>query len=181
MTGPILVSVCLALLIAWVLDKHTARRSVETQIAEDTCQEHGVFCCPWCFGAKEDDAPGRPTYQATRSSLLRVNEVRADGETARGSRGGVRTVITLRDREHRIPFAIVVRATGDRMLNDGDFDNESLRVDRQGDLRFGDESGPFPAHTDRSGKVLEAPIALPDLKSPDYPPDHPRPSPAPRT
>ena len=181
MTGLIVVSICAALLLAWVLDKHAERRSMETRIAQDTCEEHGVFCCSWCFGAKQDDAPGRATHRATRSFLLRVHAVRAGGETARGSRGDVRTVITLRDREHRIPFAIVVRATGDRKLTDGDFNNESLHVDRQGDVRFGDQFGPFPPHTDRGDTVLEAPIALPDLKSPDYPPHHPPPSPAPRT
>lgn len=118
MTDPIVVTVCLALLIAWVIDKHLERRSVETQIAEDTCEEHAVFCCPWCFGAKEDDAPGRDTYRAmpdngvgnkatSRSFLLRLCEVRAELETADGGRGDVRIVITLHDPDHHIPFAIV--------------------------------------------------------------------------
>jgi hypothetical protein len=35
---------------------------------------------------------------------------------------------------------------------------------------FGEEFGPFLVHTDTTGKVLEAPIALPDVKSPDYRP-----------
>jgi hypothetical protein len=34
---------------------------------------------------------------------------------------------------------------------------------------------PFLVHTDATGKVLEAPIPLPDVKSPDYPPDFPAP------
>jgi hypothetical protein len=55
------LSVCLALLIAWVIHERLEHRSVETQIAKDTCEEHRVFCCPWCFGAEEDDAPGRDT------------------------------------------------------------------------------------------------------------------------
>jgi hypothetical protein len=41
-----------------------------------------------------------------------------------------------------------------------------------GTLWFGDEFGPFILHTDATGKVLEAPIPLPDVKSPSYPPDY---------
>jgi hypothetical protein len=131
------------------------------------------------------DAPGRDTYWAmpdngfgnkanSRSFLLRLYKVRADWKTAHGGRGTVRIVdvITLRDPDHRIPFAIVDGVTGKRLLTGGDFDIESVRVDRRGDLWFGDEFGPFLVHTDRSGKVVEAPIALPDVKSPDYPPDY---------
>lgn len=51
MTELIVVIVCRALPIAGVSDPHVERSSVETRIAEDTCEEHGVFCCPWCFGA----------------------------------------------------------------------------------------------------------------------------------
>jgi glycerophosphoryl diester phosphodiesterase len=127
-------------------------------------------------------APGRDTYWATRSFLLRLY-VRADWETAHGGRGDARIaeVVTLHDPDHRIPFAIVDDVTGDRLLTGGDFDIESVRVDRHGDLWFGDEFGPSLVHTDRSSKVLEAPIALPDVKSPDHPPDYRRPSSAPRT
>jgi hypothetical protein len=134
------------------------------------------------------DAPGRDTYWAmpdngfgnkanSRSFLLRLYKVRADWETAHGGRGDVRIVdvITLHDPDHRIPFAIVDDVTGDRLLTGGDFDIESVRVDRHGDLWFGDEFGPFLLHTNRTGRVLEAPIALPDVKSPDYPPDYPAP------
>jgi len=55
---------------------------------------------------------------------------------------------------------------------------ESFRVDRRGTLWFGEELGPFVLHTDATGRVLEAPIPLPDVKSPDYPPDYPAPFPA---
>ena len=115
------------------------------------------------FGAKAN----------SRSFLLRVYRVHADLETAEGGTGDVqiRDWITLRDPDHRIPFAIVDEGSGDRLLTGGDFDIESLRVDRRGDLWFGDEFGPFLLHTDRRGKVLEAPIPLPGVKSPDYPAD----------
>jgi hypothetical protein len=134
------------------------------------------------------DAPGFATYWAmpdngfgtkanSHSFLLRVYKVHADFETARGGSGSVQIVksITLRDPDHRIPFRLVNDATPDRLLTGGDFDIESFRVDYRGTLWFGEEFGPFLVHTDAGGKVLEAPIPLPDVKSPDYPPDYPSP------
>ncbi len=134
------------------------------------------------------DAPGKDTFWAmpdngfgakanSRSFLLRVYRVRARFETKHGGPGTVRVRdwITLRDPNHEIPFAIVREATRDRLLTGADFDIESMRVDRHGNLWFGEEFGPFLVKTDRSGKVLQAPIALPDVKSPDYPADFPAP------
>jgi hypothetical protein len=131
------------------------------------------------------DAPGRDTYWAmpdngfgnkanSRSFLLRAYRVHAEFETARGGAGEVEILdwITLRDPLGEVPFAIVNEGTDERLLTGGDFDIESMRVDRRGDLWFGDEFGPFLLHTDATGEVLEAPIALPDVKSPDYPADY---------
>ena len=133
------------------------------------------------------DAPGRDNYWAmpdngfgtkanSHSFLLRVYDVHADFETARGAAGGSGSVrilkwITLRDPDRKIPFKLVNDATPDRLLTGGDFDIESVREDYRGTLWFGEEFGPFLLHTDASGKVLEAPIPLPDVKSPDYPAD----------
>jgi len=121
------------------------------------------------------DAPGRDTYFAmpdngfgskanSRSFLLRVYRVRA-------RRGEVRILdwITLRDPRNRVPFELVNEDTPERLLTGGDFDIESVRRDRRGDLWFGEEFGPFLLHTDATGKVLEAPIPLPGVQSPDYP------------
>jgi hypothetical protein len=137
------------------------------------------------------DAPGFANYWAmpdngfgskanSHSFLLRVYNVHADFETARGGEGGSGVVkilkaITLRDPDHKVPFKIVNDATPDRLLTGGDFDIESFREDYRGTLWFGEEFGPFLLHTDATGKVLEAPIPLPDVKSPDYPPDYPSP------
>jgi hypothetical protein len=132
------------------------------------------------------DAPGRDTFYAmpdngfgnkanSRSFLLRVYRVRADFETRRGGDGDVRILdwITLSDPDRRIPFAIVTEGSGDRLLTGGDFDPESMRVAPDGTLWFGDEFGPFLLHTDARGRVLEAPIALPDgVRSPDAPPPY---------
>jgi hypothetical protein len=138
------------------------------------------------------DAPGLATYwampdngfgnkQNSRSFLLRLYKVKADFETARGGSGEVEILdwITLRDPRERVPFEIVTEGTSERLLTGGDFDIESVRMDRRGDLWFGEEFGPFLLHTDRTGKVLEAPIPLPDVKSPSYPPDFPAPIPDP--
>ena len=135
-----------------------------------------------------NDAPGKDTYYAmpdngfgnkanSRSFLLRVYRVRADLATARGGSGDVEILdwITLRDPDRKIPFRIVSEGTSERLLTGGDFDVESFRVARDGTLWFGEEFGPFLVHTDATGKVLEAPIPLPDVKSPDYPADYPAP------
>jgi glycerophosphoryl diester phosphodiesterase len=92
-----------------------------------------------------------------------------------GGEVALRDWITLRDPDHRIPFAIVTDGSDDRLLTGGDFDIESMGVDHRGELWFGDEFGPFLLHTDATGRVLEAPIPLPGVKSPDYPADYPAP------
>jgi hypothetical protein len=128
------------------------------------------------------DAPGRDVYWAmpdngfgnkanSRSFILRVYRVRADWETARGGSGDVEILdwISLRDPNELIPFAIVREGSEDRLLTGGDFDPESMRIARDGTLWFGDEFGPFLLHTDRTGKVLEAPIPTRGVRSPDYP------------
>ncbi len=100
----------------------------------------------------------------SHSFLLRVYQVRPKGYDIQ-----IQRAIDLRDPDERIPFAIVNEGTQERYLTGGDFDIESFRIDRKGTLWFGDEFGPFLLHTDASGKVLEAPIPLPGVRSPDYP------------
>jgi hypothetical protein len=130
------------------------------------------------------DFPGRNLFLAmpdngfgnksnSRSFLLRVYLVRANFETTRGGNGDTQILdwITLRDPGRHVPFEIVNEDTPQRLLTGGDFDIESFRIGRRGDLWFGDEFGPFLLHTDMTGRVLEAPIPLPDVKSPDYPAD----------
>lgn len=140
------------------------------------------------------DAPGFANYWAmpdngfgakgnSHSFLLRVYKVHADFETAHGGSGTVKILkwITLRDPDHKIPFKIINDATPDRLLTGGDFDIESFREDYRGTLWFGEEFGPFILHTDTTGKVLEAPIPLPDVKSPTTRPTSRRPWRARRT
>ena len=107
----------------------------------------------------------------SRSFLLRVYRVRPRFETAAGGPGTVDVLdaITLRDPDDRVPFPIVTEGTTERLLTGGDFDIEAVRVDRDGDLWFGDEFGPFLLHADATGRLLEAPIRLPGVSSPDDP------------
>jgi hypothetical protein len=102
----------------------------------------------------------------SHSFLLRVYAVKVHWR-----RGDVRVLgaISLRDPDHVIPFKLINGATEERYLTGGDFDIESFRIDRRGTLWFGDEFGPFLLHTDLTGKVLEAPIPLPGVRSPDNP------------
>lgn len=103
--------------------------------------------------------------------LLRIYRVRPDFETANGGSGGVSVeeIIQLRDPDRHIPFRLTNEESEDRPLTGADFDPESVQRDRRGDLWFGDEYGPFLLRTDAGGRVLEAPIPLPDVKSPENP------------
>jgi hypothetical protein len=92
--------------------------------------------------------------------------------------------ITLRDPWHRVPFPIVADGATypgtpvgggtiavnpmirrERLLTGGDFDIESIRRAPDGTLWFGDEFGPYLIHADAHGRVLEAPISLPNLRN----------------
>ncbi len=103
--------------------------------------------------------------------LLRLYRVTPDWETRKGGSGTVAVgpFIQLSDPHLRVPWPIVNGATAERNLTGADFDIESVRRDRAGGLWFGDEFGPFLLHTDAGGRVLEAPIPLPGVKSPQNP------------
>lgn len=113
------------------------------------------------FGAKNNSA----------DFLLRIYRMRPEFETAKGGGGTVevKEFLQLRDPDRRIPFAIVNQNSRERLLTGADFDIESVRQDRNGDFWIGDEFGPFLLHTDATGKVLDAPIPLPQVKSPQNP------------
>lgn len=91
--------------------------------------------------------------------------------------------ITLSDPWRRIPFSIVADGVNypgtpvaggsiavdpairaGRLLTGADFDIESIRRAPDGTLWFGDEFGPYLLHTDANGRVLEAPIPLPNFR-----------------
>jgi hypothetical protein len=127
------------------------------------------------FGAKENS----PDY------VLRVHRISPRFKTRFGGAGAikVKSFITLSDPFHRIRFPILAEQAmypgtaipvdeqirERRLLTGWDFDIESFREARDGTLWFGDEFGPFLIHTDRWGRVLEAPFPLPGVKSPQNP------------
>ena len=58
---------------------------------------------------------------------------------------------------------------GARRLTGFDFDPESVQIAHDGTFWFGEEFGPFLLHTDRTGRLIEAPIAVPGAVSPQNP------------
>jgi glycerophosphoryl diester phosphodiesterase len=107
----------------------------------------------------------------SRSFLLRLYKVRPKWKTESGGQGSVKILdaITLSDPDAKIPFPIVNENTPDRLLTGGDFDIESVRQAPDGTFWFGEEFGPFIVHVDAKGKVLDAPVPLPRVMSPDNP------------
>lgn len=93
--------------------------------------------------------------------------------------------IGLSDPDGKLGFPIVAQSThyynnaanplvdptiqSGRLLTGADFDVEAVRKDKNGNLWFGDEFGPFLVKTDANGKVLRSEIALPGVKSPQNP------------
>jgi hypothetical protein len=110
------------------------------------------------FGSKENSA----------DFLLRVYHVKPQWKTARGGRGELvlDRFISLRDPNRKIPFRLVNGDTRERLLTGADFDIESIQRDRDGNLWFGDEFGPYLLNTTPDGRVLRAPVPLPGIKSP---------------
>jgi hypothetical protein len=119
---------------------------------------------PGSFWAMEDNGFGAKANSA--DFLLRVYHLTPHFETAKGGDGTVTVggFIQLRDPDGKIPFLLT---RSDRLLTGSDFDIESVRKVKDGTLWFGDEFGPFLLHTDGTGKVLEAPIALPGVQAPE--------------
>jgi hypothetical protein len=118
------------------------------------------------FWAMPDNGYGAKNNSA--DFLLRVYHVRPDFKTSDGGSGTIAVLgfVQLRDPDNRIPFALT---RPDRVLTGADFDLESLRIAKNGDLWFGEEFGPFILHTDATGKVLDAPVPLPNVQSPQNP------------
>jgi hypothetical protein len=121
---------------------------------------------PGSYWVMEDNGFGAKANSA--DFLLRLYHVTPSFETAKGGDGTVSVgdFIQLRDPDGKIPFPLT---RPDRLLSGLDFDIESVRKVKDGTLWCGDEFGPFLLHTDGTGKVLEAPIALPGVQAPENP------------
>jgi hypothetical protein len=62
------------------------------------------------------------------------------------------------------PIAVDASIKAGRLLTGSDFDIEAFRRAPDGTFWFGDEFGPYLIHTDAHGRVLEAPIPLPNFR-----------------
>ncbi|HEV7640939.1 MAG TPA: esterase-like activity of phytase family protein [Gaiellaceae bacterium] len=121
------------------------------------------------YWVMEDNGYGSKSN--SRDFLLRLYHVTPHWKTAKGGSGTVSVgdYIQLHDPDHKVPFAIVDASDPQRPLTGADFDIESVRKVKDGTLWFGEEFGPFLLHTDGAGKVLDAPIGLAGVRSPDSP------------
>lgn len=104
--------------------------------------------------------------------LIRAYHVRPDFKNVRGGEGSVAVLdfVQFADPDGVIGFPIQRASTPERWLTGADIDPESIQRDHRGHLWLGDEFGPWILHFDERGRLLEAPIAMPDgLVSPSNP------------
>jgi hypothetical protein len=99
--------------------------------------------------------------------LLRIQRIAPDTRT-----GAVDVVggITLTDPKGLVPFPLT---RPDRVLTGADFDVESIVRAGDGSYWIGDEFGPWLLHVDRGGRLLSAPVPLPDVRAPENPAGNP--------
>jgi glycerophosphoryl diester phosphodiesterase len=108
------------------------------------------------FGAKNNSS----------DFLLRIYRVDPSFRGTENGDGSVKlgeNFIQLADPDRKIPFPIVNDSTSDRLLTGADFDIESFTLASDGTIWVGDEFGPYLLHFDASGKLLNAPIATPNI------------------
>ncbi|WP_084298199.1 esterase-like activity of phytase family protein [Actinoplanes friuliensis] len=95
--------------------------------------------------------------------LLRIHRI---GPVPQTGKVDVLGGLNLTDPDAKVPFPLT---RTDRVLTGSDFDVESIVRDRDGSLWIGDEFGPWLLHFDRAGRLLTAPIPLPDVRAPENP------------
>jgi hypothetical protein len=138
------------------------------------------------FGAKDNSADAllrvyalKPDFKTATGGSGTVSPVNFNSGAVQPTFSGS-SFIGLRDPDRKLGFPIVASManypngisnipvapaiTSGRLLTGSDFDIESVRKDKNGNLWFGDEFGPFLVKTDATGKVLRAEIPLPNLR-----------------
>jgi hypothetical protein len=143
------------------------------------------------FGAKTNSADTllrmyavRPDWKTASGGTGTINPVGfTDGSAQAGFNAASR--ITLSDPNRLLGYAIQADYTNyynnaanplvdasirnGRLLTGGDLDTESVRKDKNGNLWFGEEFGPFLVKTDANGTVLKREVSLPGVASPQNP------------
>lgn len=135
------------------------------------------------FGAKANSADTilrvfavRPDFKTTSGGTGTVAPIDFASGTPLNS-FSTSSFIQLRDPDGKLGFGIVANMTNfpnggnnvpvnsmiasGKLLTGADLDIESVRKDKNGNLWFGEEFGPYLVKTDASGKVLRSEIALP--------------------
>lgn len=112
------------------------------------------------FGALETSADARLTFYRMKPTWGRP-----------GKAGSVRVgeAIPLTDPLRRIPWTITHQFDPLRPLTGADLDPESFVRLPDGSYWIGDEFGPFLVHVDARGQVLDPPVPLPEVRSPQHP------------
>lgn len=97
--------------------------------------------------------------------LLRIYRLDPNFRGTESGDGSVQVLnfIQLADPDRRIPFPIVNENTSERLLTGSDFDPESIVLTADGSILIGEEFGPFVLRFDATGRLLEAPIATPNV------------------
>ncbi|MER5423440.1 esterase-like activity of phytase family protein [Streptosporangium roseum] len=113
------------------------------------------------FDALSDNGYGAKANSA--DFLLRVHRIRPDFR-----RGKVEVLggFDLSDPDGHVTWSLT---RTDRKLTGADFDVESIVRTLDGTYWIGDEFGPFLLHFSPTGRLLEAPVSLPDVKAPENP------------
>ena len=108
------------------------------------------------FGSKDNSA----------DYLLRIYQLKPDFKKENEGNGTVEVekFIQLSDPDNLIPVDIVNHDSEQRLLTGADFDIESFVIADDGSIWVGDEFGPFLLHFDSTGKLIEAPIATPNIQ-----------------
>jgi hypothetical protein len=106
---------------------------------------------------------GYGTQANSADFVLRIQRIAPDF-----AGGGIDVVggINLTDPRMMVPFALV---RPDRVLTGADFDPESMVRVADGSYWIGDEFGPFLLHCDRAGRLMQPPVSIPGVFSPENP------------
>ena len=143
------------------------------------------------FGAQNNSADTllrlyavRPDWKTAAGGSGTVSAVHFSTGAAQSSFNAA-SRITLSDPDRKLGYALQADFThyynnaanplvdasivSGRLLTGADLDTESARRDKNGNLWFGDEFGPFLVKTDASGKVLAREARLPGVVSPQSP------------